>query len=346
MEKGGIVRTALVRASAILMLFALGGCSMFIAPPLDPVVIDYPDETVESKPAPTVAIPLPAKPPEIPRNELRVAIVITDQTLAFADVAAALQQKIDDLGIYDLSDRSMTPKATFRAIADSGANAVVAIGLPAARAAKTHSSVPVVVSQVFNVHQDDLLTDDIKAVSMLPPIELQIEAWQEIDPELRNVAAILGPGHGALIAQTEQAMKNKGIKFHYATAGSDRETLYIFNRLARDIDGYLLFPDNRILSRSVLAEMMEYASRHRIQVAVFNQPLLDAGATFSSESVSSDIAATILNVLEDMINGDREAVRAVTGLSKIDVQTNPAVLRRYGLAPGVPSQSVPVAENQ
>ena len=48
--------------------------------------------------------------------------------------------------------------------------------------------------------------------------------------------------------------------------------------LIRDIDGFILFPDNRILSRSVLTEMMADANRHRVQVAVFNEPLLEFGA--------------------------------------------------------------------
>jgi ABC-type uncharacterized transport system substrate-binding protein len=336
MEKVGLVRATVARISSIILLFILSGCSIFISPPLDPVVLDYPEAQVDPAPKPAPEPPPPvAPPPVVPIAragiELRVAVVISDRTPAFVNVATALQEYFDDQDVYDLSDRSLPPKALFGAIAESGANAVVAVGLPAAQAAGKYSSVPVVIGQVFNVTQGDLLTGDIKAVSVLPPIDLQVEAWLKIDPALSNVGAILGTGHEELIAETDRALKKHGINFHYAIAISDRETLYLFNRLIRDIDGFLLFPDNRILSRPVLTEMMGHASRQSVQVAVFNKPLLEMGATFSSESVSSDIAATIAEVLDEIINGDIKAVPSITVLSRIDVQTNPRVLRKLGL---------------
>ncbi len=118
-------------------------------------------------------------------------------------------------------------------------------------------------------------------------------------------------------------MSEKGIKFHYAIAQTDKETLYLFNRLVRDIDGFILFPDNRILSRSVLGEMMSYASRHRVQVAVFNPPLLEHGATFSAATVPADIAVTITRILEEIIAGNIDKVPPITALTKIEVLTNP-----------------------
>ena len=124
----------------------------------------------------------------------------------------------------------------------------------------------------------------------------------------------------------------RGVKFHHAIAQSDRETLYLFNRLVRDIDGFVLFPDNRILSRAVLTEMMSYALRHRVQVAVFNEPLLEYGALFNAATLDDDIAAQIALVLERAVKGDWQDVPAVTPLSRIDVKANDDVLKRLGLA--------------
>jgi ABC-type uncharacterized transport system substrate-binding protein len=80
--------------------------------------------------------------------------------------------------------------------------------------------------------------------------------------------------------------------------------------------------------------MMAYASRHRVQVAVYNEPLLDAGAIFSAGTVDSDIAAKIALVLDQALNGDMKSVPPVTALSEIDILTNPAVLQRLGLMSG------------
>jgi len=327
------VRSLILRSSLIIMLGGLSSCSFLIPPPepVEPVVVAEPELTPEPVPRPEpppVVIPEPVSPQNI--GPL-VAVVISDRTPAFVDVANALDAHLENNEVYDLSDRSLAAETAFTAIADSGASAVVAVGFPAARAARKYSTLPVVVGQVFNIHAGDLLSDDVRAVGALPPIQLQIAAWRDIDPSLRNVGAILGPGHEELIAETNQALKEQGIKFHYAIAESDRETLYLFNRLAREIDGYILFPDNRILSRSVLGEMMSYASRHRVQVAVFNEPLLDHGATFSAVSVPADIAATITRVLDKILSGNIETLPRVTGLSEIDVRTNPSALHKLGL---------------
>lgn len=339
MDGWELLRALIKRSTPVFILFVLSGCAVLAPDTPEPVTI--PEPTIEPEPQvvvlpepepePVIEPAPPPPPPEPPNIEPFVAIVLSDRTPAYVDVAVALEKHLENHEVYDLGDRSLLARDAFAAIAESGASAIVAIGLPAARAARRFSTVPVVVGQVFNIHDSELLSDDVKAVAVLPPIALQIDAWQELDPSVRNVGAILGSGHEELIAEADAAMKERGIKFHYAIAESDRETLYLFNRLVRDIDGFILFPDNRILSRTVLNEMMSYASRHRVQVAVFNEPLLDAGGMFRSGTVDSDIAAKIAEVLDKAISGDLGSVPPVTALSDIEIHTNPTVIQRLGL---------------
>lgn len=342
-ELRGLLRTTIMRSFVVVILFVLSGCTLLTPPELPPgpppelppVVDVAPEPEPEPVPEPVVEpAPLPEPEPEpVPQNiEPLVAVVISDRTPAYVGVANALGQYLDNHETYDLSDRSLLAKDAFAAISQSNASAIVAIGLPAARAARRFATVPVVVGQVFNLHDAELLSDDVKAVAVLPPIGLQIDAWHEIDPTIRNVGAILGPGHEGLIAEAEQALAARGVKFHHAVAQSDRETLYLFNRLVRDLDGFILFPDNRILSRAVLTEMMSYALRHRVQVAVYNEPLLEFGALFNSATVEDDIAGRISLVLEQAVSGNWQAVPPVTPLSEIDVQPNSEILQRLGLA--------------
>jgi ABC-type uncharacterized transport system substrate-binding protein len=218
--------------------------------------------------------------------------------------------------------------------------------MPAARAAQRFSTLPVVFSQVFNFGDFALPGGNMKGVAVLPPIDLQIKAWRQLDPSIRNVGAILGPGHESLIEETNQALQAAGIKFHYAIAGSDRETLYLFNRLVRDLDGYILFPDNRILSRTVLDEMMSYASRHRVQVAVFSESLLDRGAIFSANSVPADIAETIASVLEGLMAKRGESLPELHALRRMDVALNLVIARKFGLDIGEANAATSVADAQ
>ena len=352
MEKTELLRTIAMRLSTIVALALLAGCTL-LAPPAEEPPPGPPPElppAVEPEPEPPppapepepVVEPQPEPEPEPPANiEPLVAVVLSDRTQAYVDVADAMSQYLNRYDTYDLSDRSQLPRDAFASIADSGAAAVVAIGLPAARAARRFATVPVVIGQVFNVNDGELLGDDVKAVSVLPPMARHIEAWHDIDSSIRNVGAVLGPGHDALIEETDLALKARGVKFHYAVAESDRETLYLFNRLIRDIDGFILFPDNRILSRSVLTEMMNYASRHRVQVAVFNEPLLEHGAVFSASAVEEDIAENIVKALNQALSGNFADVPAITGLAEIEIRENPEVLDRLGL--GYPTESVDTA---
>jgi ABC-type uncharacterized transport system substrate-binding protein len=327
-----------MRSVFVTLLLALSGCALLVpeAPPPEPATA--PESLPEPEPAPQIEAPPAAKPapaieaPPAPEPvSARVAVVLSSSLPAYTNVASQLAGWLEDHTIYDLGDRNRSPRQVFAAIGDSEAELVVAIGLKAAKLAKSFSTVPVVFSQVFNVEENGLVGDSIRGVAVLPPMGLHIEAWRNMDPRVKDIGAILGSGHEALIAEAEQAMAERGIEFHYAIANSDRETLYHFKRLIRELDGFMLFPDNRILSRDVFTEIMRDAARHHVQVAVFNESLLKHGATFSASAVDSNIADKITITLNDIDAGHIEDVVPLTPLSAIKIRTNPAMVRVFGL---------------
>lgn len=337
-----VIRAIVARTLLVSMMLSISACSMFLPAPDEPEVVAIPEPEsepviepepqAEPEPVPVVRPEPPPPEPELPTTVAPlVAVIVSDRTPAYTDVATALHGYLENYDTYDLSDRSLTIKDAFESIAASEAKAVVAIGLPAAAAAKQYASVPVVVGQVFNLAEHGLLGGNVKAVASLPPVGQQIDAWRELDPSIRNIGAILGEGHDALIEATNAAMQERGINFHYAIASSDRETLYLFNRLIRDVDGYILFPDNRILSRFVLETILKDAVRQHVQVSVFNEPLLNGGATFSASTVPEDIATQISRVLNRLLTGDIDAVPALTELTAVRIRTNPAILKKLGL---------------
>ncbi len=323
----------LFRLLPLLLALFISGCAIIGQRPdsaqeagtteLDPA---FAEETAVS---PTAGTPVVSKPEPFLQ---RVAIVLSDRQPAYENIAAELGELLEDYLIYDLTDKSLTPRGVFSNIADFDAGLVIAIGMRAATVANAYSQVPVVFCQVFNIADIDLDSDNLKGVAALPPLAMQVAAWQELNPGLRNVGAIVGGGHEDLIDEASKAADSAGLTFHYRIARSDRETLYMFNRLALGIDGFWLFPDNRILSPMVLRQMLSYASRHRVQVAVFNPALLDFGAALSTTPVDSDIAATVVSVAHRVMRGDGESIPTVTPLNAIDVQTNRAVLKKPEVA--------------
>lgn len=310
------------RIAVVIVALALTGCELLA---LWPAVERQPVTT-----APAPQRPVVVKPQPLPF----VAIVMSSRQPAYRNVASALGDRLKNYTVFDMSDRTQAPVAAFRMINDSSATAVVAIGLQAAEAAIAMARMPVVFSQVFNYRDYDLLTDNSRGISTLPPLDLQIAAWKKIDPTMSSIGAIIGDGHDELIAEARLAAEKHGVRLHIRSAKSDRETMYLFNRMAGDIDGFWLFPDNRILSAQVLQQIFKSSERHRIRVTVFNESLLSMGASVSASAVDTNIADTIVKVLRRIAAGDIKNVPALSPLSDVHIVTNDAVFRKL-----VPAES-------
>ena len=305
---------------AAVAALGLAGCSSQPSAPEsaapEPVAVD--------DPASAIPATEPRQVPEPPRLP-PVAIVLSSREPAYADVAAELANRFDDYDVYDLSDSSRPPISVLRVINDSASGVVVAIGLRAAQSSVAMADVPVVFSQVFNHQDHDLVNEHSRGVAALAPLHAQLEAWKATDPGLSRVGAIIGPGHDDLVAEAQLAAERLGIDLRIRIANSDQETLYFFRRMVRDIDGFWLFPDNRILSARVLRDMLGEASRLRVPVAVPNESMLEMGGTISLSTVAADIADTIVGIIRKIQAGNIDAAAPVTPLSEIRVTTHDTV---------------------
>ena len=313
----------------VLLSVWLSGCTLLPSPPTAEPVIEprlppdpQPLPPPVQEPAPTIAEPgpAPAEPVQPALTEPpRIAVLLSARSAAYEAVANAIAEQFEAVEVYDLADKSLTPREVFERVQSGETNVIVAIGLRATSFAQTFEDVPVVFSQVFNTGGIDLERENVKGVAVLPPLELQLKAWMELNPNLSSIGAIVGEGHERLLDEAARAAAASDVRFQHRVALSDRETLYLFTRLVPDIDGFWLFPDNRVLSATILRQMLRYATRHRVQVAVFNDALLSLGATISVTSVEDDIANTVIDVAQKLIEG--VAQPAVTPLTKIRVRT-------------------------
>lgn len=307
-----------MRYVALLVVFMLSGCSLLF-PDSGPV-----NEQPIAIVAPPAVAPFPRKrvaPPELPA----VAIVLTSRQPAYADVASELTEHFKDFEIYDLSDRSEPPVSVLRRINDSNSRAVVAVGLRAAQSSVAMAEMPVIFAQVFNYQDHDLLSSTSRGIAALPPLDAQLSAWKNIDPTIKRIGAILGEGHEDLIADAKVAAQRYDMEIEVRISHSDQETLYFFRRMIRDIDGFWLFPDNRILSGRVLQQMLHEANRQHVPVVVPNESMLAMGADISMSTVASDIAKTIVKVVRQIQAGNLEQVPPISELSEILIKTNDAI---------------------
>ena len=302
----------LMRYSIAVAAVVFSGCSLLLPQAVDrePAIVSKPNASV--------------KMPETPRLP-PVSIVLTNSRPAYADVAQELTYKFENYQVYDLSNDDRPPVTILRVINDSDSGAVVAIGLRAAQSSVAMSNKPVVFSQVFNYQDYDLLTEKSRGVAAIAPLAAQIAAWRKVDPTLSRIGAIVGPGHDDLISEAKLAAERHGLELRVHVTRSDQETLYVFKRMIRDIDGFWLFPDNRILSRRALQQIIDGAKRQHVPVLVPSESMLQMGASISVSSVASDIAETITEVIRQIQAGNLDQVPPISPLSEIRVQTNDSI---------------------
>jgi len=306
----------LMRYVIVFAALIISGCS--IQTPLPEPVVQEPIVIIDTPPPPVDEPDVPvidAKPPQLPP----VAIVLTSAQPAYADVATELTQHFENYEIYDLSDKTRPPVSVLRLINDSESGAVVAIGLRAARSSVAMSDKPVVFSQVFNYQDHNLLTNNSRGVAAIAPLEAQLDAWLQADPTITRIGAIIGDGHGDLITEAELAAERHGVELRVHVTQSDQETLYVFKRMVREIDGFWLFPDNRILSRRALQQIMADARQHQVSVLVPNQSMLQIGGSVSVSSVATDIAETIAKIVRQIQAGKMSQIPPISPLSEIRV---------------------------
>ena len=321
MPRNGSRISKSITCAVILVGILLSGCSTLYpdaarqpVEPADVVVVDTtPLETI-------IVTPLSRKPWEFELPS--VAIVITSNQPAYADVAVELAERLENYEVYDLGDDRQPPVSVLRRINDSNSDVVVAIGLRAAQSSVAMADKPVIFSQVFNHQDHDLLSKNSRGVAAIPPLDAQLAAWKKIDPTLVRVGVIIGEGHDELIKRAHRAAERHEIELRVQITRSDQETLYFFRRMIRDIDGFWLFPDNRILSGRVLQEMLDDANRQQVPMTVPSESMLKLGASLSITTVAEDIARTIVKVIREIKSGKLAELPPITQLSEIRVETN------------------------
>jgi len=316
MKHPSVLRGSLGLAVCVLFVIAINGCALVRKSSLPP------DSTEPGRPPPSVELPQsteierPARKPKTTKREVRVEanILLSSEIPAYREVADELLKMIGPqrARIYLLND-----------------NPVVAIGLPAALAAKSLESKSIVFCQVLSYQEPRLIGPHIRGVRMTPSLSAQLSAWKTISHPTDRVGMITGRGLQDLVAATNQVARDLDIEFVHKTVDSDKEFLYVFKRLAPEIDGLWLIPDSRILSHRVIREVMSYSVKHRIQVLAFHSQLLPLGALLSATCLPVDVAAQVVTTIKS--DGLRTSTTGVSSPAEMHLHVNLPLAEEFGL---------------
>jgi hypothetical protein len=295
---------------ALILIYLAIGCARRVPPPAT---------------SGSTNIPVPAPTP------LRDVAILYHSASGYADIAAQLKNLLP-ASTYRVTMADVESEDSQVALDRLRRNPklfTVAIGLPAARFARDELKGPILFAGVFNYQELLVSGRPIRGVAVMPRLDLQAEDWTKLDPKIRRVGLIVSESHTDLISQ---AAKITTVSVKTEISGSDRETLYLFKRMAPQIDGIWLVPDDQILSPEILRNLLEYAVTHGVRVCVFSDALLDWGALMSARPTTPDTARTLRRLLERMMASGANAVPPLTTTSELVVHLNTQVAGRLGLA--------------
>jgi ABC-type uncharacterized transport system substrate-binding protein len=268
---------------------------------------------------------------------LRTAILISNDSAGYQRVAEEIMSRMPptNYSVFHLEGKQLHTPDLLEELDRYEPDQIIAVGLPAAMAGRQRPDVPLVFCRVFDYESNDLISQTSTGVKLLPPFDLQLQAWKEISPNLNKIGVIMGPDQQDLLHEIEASALRHDIEIEHRTVGSDQETLFEFKRLIPLVQGLIVLPDNRILSASALMELMAYGTKHGKQIVVFNDNLLKYGALMSVTSDEADVADQVIRVFQD--SASRKASRPnMFPLTKMRVQVNPKVAQDLGLPMSLP----------
>lgn len=271
-------------------------------------------------------IPEPPAAPVVPRPPRRVLVLVADSVEVFPllGLVARLEAERFEVELASTSAPAPGPDS-------DPPGYVIAVGSGAARAAFEHYEVPIVFCQIVDVGFEPAAGH--YGVSAVPPLALQLRAWKALSPQLSRVALVLSAGADPLAREATAAADAIGITLDLRRAASDREAVYLFRRMAAEVDGLWLLPDNAVLSPRAIREMLEHADGRQVQTLAFTPTLFGWGAQLSATGTDEDLVRTLVGLVDRLANGRVESLPPITPLTELELRINPEDAGRFSVVP-------------
>lgn len=259
-------------------------------------------------------------------------MLVSDDQPEYTAVARELQLLAsgDDLEIVELHGKPAAAREALARLRQSGPANVVAVGLLAARAARELESGRMVFCQVFNHQEEHLLSARGLGIDAIPPLTDAVAAWRKLGATPKRVGVITGSGHQELVARAGKSLLKHGIQLQHEVTNSDKETIVTLQRMLPDIDGYWLLPDNRVLSRQALRDVMAMTRRAGVDVLVHDPRYFQTGALISAASDPKEIAQQAHALLRAAHEQGQFQGGQLQRLRRSHVQVNGAVAEQAG----------------
>lgn len=306
--------------------------------PAEPApVISAPADIPATEPGPAAGKTLSADSDSV--SPVPVPVPVPDTVAIVYSGNVAIQASIADLigesltgSVYSMQhiDIDADPVSLPDPGTASPVRIVAAIGPPAlAVAQERFLEADIIASYILPTGEDE--SPKIRRIAPMPPPALQFAAWSEIDPALERIGLITSQNMASAAQNAKDGASSIGAELVHRVSTSDRETLYLFRRLAPEIDGLWLAPDSEILSPVVIDEILSLAAEFRVGVLVFSESLLDRGGLVSVSAAPEHIADMVVDAIERIRSEGADTVPSEIPLREGEVRVNPRIVQTLDL---------------
>jgi hypothetical protein len=119
-----------------------------------------------------------------------------------------------------------------------------------------------------------------------------------LEPDLKRIGIVAGAKSRPFVEELKAAATAYGLDVHHEEVTSDKQALFVYQRLIPDIDGFLFLPDTAVLSPSVIRRMMRYGVKHEKSLLVYSPMMFELGESILITSEPGDVAAQIMALLD------------------------------------------------
>lgn len=270
-------------------------------------------------------------PDQLP-PEAKVTVLFSDQSKAEKQLLTRLKKRLGKrMKKYHARGYRRQDNRLIRQYAKVGSGQIVAIGRRAALLAKKIKNKSVIYSRVYNVSSVGLTGERFSGVSVVPDPESVLWTVRSLNPSIKSLGVVTGPGLDQIIARIKYAAANKKIRLIHRVVKTDKEFLYVANQISKDVDAYWLLPDERILSGVAIETFMSRTVKQGKQVIVFTVNLLKLGALVSVEPNQDAVADLLHNMVLSDYYRKKESERGMQYVKKMKISISQLSANRLGV---------------
>jgi hypothetical protein len=264
----------------------VSGCSN---QPLDRDPKDASDTTL-----PEVSTEVQLDQTPVPKQGPGIAIVISSGNKQSNPVVRALVEQGQGRTTRFSFDNA-SPPVIWDLVKQQGFEQVIVVGTKALQSAPTVTSANIVYCQTLK--EQSAQSRGLRGVAALPDFRAQLEYWLDAVPDLKTIGTVTSTDMLDLVEELRTAADELGLSVTHTTVDNDRQLLSAFQRMVPNADGYVFFPDTRVLSPDVIRHILAYSNKHNLSVLAYNQIIVDLGAQLGIAADPDEIAALALRML-------------------------------------------------